>query len=236
MDEASFEEWGRWMILNWKQGEHVAVAGPTGCGKSTLVKRILSIRDFVVVIAVKAHDDIVDQFEAAGYDVIDKAKDIVIDYPLPRPDRLVLNLHARKLGKDKDQTIEIKKSLESLYQAGGYCIFADDLGRITGKLKLQEEITTLMSEGRSSYVSMVVAMTQPKSASARVPSESFRQCQHTILFGYTDTTSQKMCADLAGVPVRQFTNLVPSLGKHNFLYVGNGIKTLIRNGGRHEQS
>jgi energy-coupling factor transporter ATP-binding protein EcfA2 len=230
MEEISLREWYTWFRGEWKQGEHIAVAGPTGCGKTTLIGYLLQIRDYVVIVAVKSHDDIIETFrEKFDYRVVSRGRDIIPSLPLYPEERVILSLPASSLGKDQYQTLTIRKALNDLVRAKGWTIFLDDLGRITGKLNLQTEVTTLLSEGRSSYVSTVLAMTQAKSTSARVPTESFRQCQHTILFGYLDVTSQNTCADLAGITRRQMTELIPRLGRHNFLYVGYKARVLVRN-------
>jgi ABC-type multidrug transport system fused ATPase/permease subunit len=51
---------------NWQQGQHVAIIGKTGSGKSHLALQLLDIKPFVIIIATKRYDPLLDE-AAKGY-------------------------------------------------------------------------------------------------------------------------------------------------------------------------
>src|SRR6185437_5983146 len=68
--EMSRAEWLAAFRARWRQGEHVALIGPTGSGKTGLASDLLAIRAYVVALAVKRHDDTLGMFQ--GYKILKK--------------------------------------------------------------------------------------------------------------------------------------------------------------------
>src|ERR1039457_327780 len=56
----------------WRQGEHIGMIGPTGCGKSTLMLSVLKKRDFVVALATKPKDPTLEHLMKQGYLKVEK--------------------------------------------------------------------------------------------------------------------------------------------------------------------
>src|SRR4051812_31470861 len=53
--------------FQWKQGQHVSLIGPTGRGKTTLAKQILSRRDYVIAMGTKPRNKNLEDLRAQGY-------------------------------------------------------------------------------------------------------------------------------------------------------------------------
>src|SRR6266852_8339657 len=51
----------------WRQGEHVILAGPTECGKTTLGLWLCEQRKYVVVLGMKPKDDVLDDLIRRGW-------------------------------------------------------------------------------------------------------------------------------------------------------------------------
>ena len=57
LKEASWEQFRTQWPKRFRQGQHVTVIGPTGCGKTTLVTELVKPRAFVTVFGVKHKDE-----------------------------------------------------------------------------------------------------------------------------------------------------------------------------------
>src|SRR5215469_8515779 len=47
----------RWLETNWEPGEHFALCGPTGEGKTTFAVGIMQLRKWVMALDAKGEDD-----------------------------------------------------------------------------------------------------------------------------------------------------------------------------------
>lgn len=235
-EEVELDTWLRFMRESWEQGQHIAIVGPTGRGKTTLAHLLLDIRTYVVVLAVKRDDDTLDRFRDGGshaqrrmglkytkYKVIKKWP------PQYGWKRVVLWLKPESFKDLREQAVKLYHALENIYLAGGWCVYFDETGYIAGNLGLGAQLSVLLNQGRSSGLSIVASMTRPHSLFARIPSETLNQCRHIIIFRYKDEREAKACAEIAGISFTNMKVLMSFLGKYDFLYVGEEKLALVRN-------
>lgn len=226
MDEATplvptvtLAQWLQDMRLSWKQGEHIALIGPTGSGKTTLARSLLPIRDYVVVIAVKRHDDTLDSYPKQGYRVITK-------WPPEYTQRhVVFWTRPKTLGDLLKQREQVIAALESLYLAGGWCVYFDDLSYVCDQLRIKTPVVTFLNQGRSSGISAVSSCTRPR----KVPLEAFNQTRHVVVFRFTDRVEVWRCAEIAGVSHHAMEVLMSSLRGNDFLAFSHGSVAIVRN-------
>jgi energy-coupling factor transporter ATP-binding protein EcfA2 len=204
----------------WEQGEHVAIIGPTGTGKTTLVSKLLTIRDYVVVVAVKRHDDTLKRFPALGYQVITSWP------PAYNRRRLVFWTRPKALGDLDKQRTQVMEALEQMYLAGGWCVCFDDLSYICDQLRIRTPIVTFLNQGRSSNISAVSCCTRP----LKVPPEAFNQTRHLALFRFQDRREIWRCAEIAGVARGTLEYLMRTLRARDFIAVSHGAMSVVRNG------
>lgn len=184
-----------YMRRNWKQGQHIALIGPTGTGKTGLAAELLNIRKYVVALAVKRHDDTLKMF--GGYRIIKRWPPDVTE------NKVILWIKPASLSDFEVQRKRILETLHMLYIAGGWCVYFDDLGYLTNQLRIDRPIITMVSQGRSSRLSVVSAVQRPRG----VPLAALTQARYVIIWKYADEYELERAAEVAGIPKKQLIML-----------------------------
>lgn len=184
----------------WQQGEHVAVIGDTGSGKTYLLSRLLEpgrYRDYVIVLKTKLRDDSFDHFR--GYKQISSLKQISVNqnYYVLAPSRKAL----------PQQTVEL---LEMADASGGWTVVIDELFYLQEKLRLTDYIDDLLTQGRSSKLTIVCGMQRP----VRITRFAISQARHVFAFEQEGRDAQ----ELSYATTRGMRDAVERLGRYQFAY------------------
>ena len=190
--QMSRADWLGQMRLSWRQGQHVAIMGRTGRGKTMLARDLMALREWVVVIAIKRADDTLATFPAAGYRRIDKWPPRYEDH------RVLFWAKPRNLQDQIEQRSRIARVLNDIYENGGWAVLFDDVARMANALGFKREIATMLNEARSSFASVVSCMTQPSSVTQAIPSELWRQVRYHLVFYYRVGRDLDAIADITG--------------------------------------
>lgn len=209
--EMSRAQWLMLMRGEWRQGQHVAIMGRTGRGKTMLARDLMALRGWSVVIAIKRADDTLDTFPRAGYKLINKwppayGEQRVLFWAKPR------NLH--EMGEQRDR---ISAVLNDVYENGGWAILFDDVARVANALGFKREISTMLNEARSSHASIVSCMTQPSSVTQAIPSEIWRQVRYHLVFYYRVGRDLDAIADITGYDKKTIKSWMDMLRPFDFL-------------------
>lgn len=195
--------------------------GPTGSGKTTVASDLLTIRDYVAVIALKPKDDTLKLY---------KTFRIIRSWP---PDfeqcKVILWLQPRRFEDIAKQSGKIAGALETMYVTGGWCIYMDEAGLMSGPFYgLKRHMAILLNQGRSISLTIVMSMTQPHSVTAQMPSEALKQCRHIIIFRFTNSDEAKAAGIVAGIDQKTMMALMERLDKHDFIAVSEGKQFLVK--------
>ncbi len=171
--------------FEWKQGEHVALIGRNGTGKSLLASHLLSNRPYRIIIRTKPDD---------------------VTYPdvlhVSSLERIRRGHYVYELEPEHDrQRVEIWKALDFAWRTSGWCVYIDELFYSIDTLRLNTPevgapIDKLLTQGRSKGITMVNGMQR----AARITRFAISEAVHVISFAVEgreakiigEATSRKM--------------------------------------------
>ena len=205
------------LTIPWRQGEHVTLIGPTGCGKTTVAKHLLPIRRYVLFVATKPNDDILLDFKKQGYKFV---REFPNDINLDLAPKQVFLPNIKELDTELAYTeqahAQIGAALRDAFRRGGFTIYLDELREIVDFLKLSRTCERIWLQGRSNNVSMVGGMQRPRHA----PLSAYSQATHLFLWGGNDDVDLKRVSEISGrVDRKAIRETLLELDIHEFVYV-----------------
>lgn len=208
-------------LMDWRQGEHVALVGPTGAGKTTAALSLIERRGHVVMFSTKPADSTLTGLRRAGWRIIRQ-------WPPPPESRRVL-VHAPLADLDVDPPKVgrvIRAAINACYKAGRWCIVADDMQALNDTCGLARLMRVLLLNARSSDVSVVVGTQRPR----WVPREVWTQCTHLLIWRCSDADDLRALSGLGNADTATIRATVAGLSwnDHETLYVNTRTGTLCR--------
>lgn len=208
--------------LEWNQGEHVTLIGPTGQGKTTLAVELLERRKYVVVFACKPHDPLIEEL------VSERDYFLTETWPPPSPrekfSRVVFWPRIEKMSDVVTQKLAFKLALEDIYRQGKWAVYLDECRYITDTLKLTSQAHLLWLQGRSLKISFVVGTQRP----FWIPLEAMDQATHLFLWRENDERNLDRLKGLGSVRGKELRETVTALGDHEFVYVNTRSGEMVR--------
>lgn len=223
MDWEAFKSRG----FQWEQGEHIALIGPTGRGKSTLAGNILDKRRLVVALDLKGDDPALKRW---GYestpswplpDEGERLKGEIHEKPDGTKVRIVPPLHVRlappvRTRGDRESAAKVfADCLDDVFERGGWAVYVDELLIAVGrKFDLGDAIEDLMVHARFRGTSMVNATQAPR----WIPKLTYDQATHLFIWPVRDTDGLGRVEEITGFG-RAIRNTLQEMDKHETLYV-----------------
>jgi energy-coupling factor transporter ATP-binding protein EcfA2 len=240
-----FTPWASFFAgFDWRQGEHVTVVGPTGTGKTTVIRAILPKRyaagGAVAVLATKPRDRNLEAWARADNMTTVRSwpprppqfwrppGDIVNpDGTTTRWDHRVMvwpQPAGMALG-DVDQHIADthRAAFTDMYWSGNWCIVAEELWELS-RLGLDPEMSQVWTQGRSAGLSLVGATQRPVS----IPLFAYSQPSHLFMFGDNDEVNLRRLQGIGGMSGSTLREAVQALRGFDVLYIGTRTRELIR--------
>lgn len=216
-------EWNEFIAtkFDWKQGEHVALIGPTGAGKTTLALGLLPMREYVCVLGTKPRDNTLDNLAKNGYKKIDKWK--AMDpriYP-----RRILWPDATKLRESTEkQKAEFRDALDAIYKEGSWCVYIDELWFIIHHLKMEMDVRTYLQQARALDISLMVATQRP----AFVPLEVYDQSTHLFFWRDNDERNLRRLSGISFRSAKEVREVIADLPLYDVLYINTRDGVMVR--------
>lgn len=208
-------------IFRWEQGQHVALLGPTGRGKTTLAQAILPIRKYIVALATKPKDETLEKFAAEhGFKRYEEWPEVS---PELSPRRLLWP-DARTMYSAITQRREFKAALDKIYREGNWTVYVDELWYIIHHLKLEFEVRTYLQQARSNGISFVATTQRP----AFVPLEIYDQSTHLFFWKDNDENNLRRISGIAWLSANKVKYLVSHLEPHQVLYINTVSGLMVR--------
>lgn len=200
--------------ITWRQGEHIALIGQTGCGKTTLAYELLPIRRFTTVLATKPKSASLTRFAK------DNKYEVLKEWPIKGrqagPKRVLWPPMSNFNQVLKQRSI-IHTAFNDIYGAGGWCIYADELRYITETLKLQFQVELFLQQGRELGISFVGGMQRPKF----VPLAVYTNSTHLFFWREQDVNNLRRIGEINSIDPRFVSDVVTQLPEHEFLYINS---------------
>lgn len=241
---APFLEWGemmRYLKREFRQGDHVSVLGPTGTGKTHLALEVAEIRTYVLVIACKQRDPLIEETLERGYYLIPttslkKGVEYLDGRPRhprivywPRlPDRIASRLPdaERIRARSRVQKPLIQAALGFVDLDGHWCVVLDEGTWVYRDLGLGQDIDAALNQWRTNRASLVILGQRPAWMGRYVLSMP----THVFLFNTGNYEDAKSLGEITGSNVQLVRAIVPRLDRqrHEVLYVNSGNGEMFR--------
>jgi hypothetical protein len=210
----------------WKPGEHWALVGPTGEGKSTLAVGTLKLRKWVLALDPKGEDE---TLAASGYVRVTGLpprkrfpKEVQKDLDEGRPVHLIVGAQARTDQEDLALQELMRDAITYARHSGGWTLYVDEFELLSSQrmFRLGPNIERMLITARRDKTSVITSF----QAAAWVSKHATRQATFCCIFPTRDRNMIKAVAESMGRDWRTLADIVDELPPFHVLVIHKNIR------------
>lgn len=211
-----------WLGDTWEPGQHIALVGPTGEGKTTFAVGILNLRKWVLALDPKGEDDTLTASGFVRITSLPLPRRIRNDIAEGRPARLIVGGAARNDAEERALRKLMHDTVAMVRQQGGWTIYADEFQILADMrmFNLGKPIEQLLISARKNRTSVVTAYQAP----AWVPRAATRQAWGVVVWPTRDRAMIKSVAESMGRPWRELEAGIDELPPFHVLVIPKSIR------------
>lgn len=224
-----FEDFLADFDIAWEPGQHVALIGPTGVGKTTLAAHILPLRKYVVALDPKGGDSTLSTLEQQGFVRVSS-------WPLPRkmlkaiedgePCRVIVS-HPYRTPEDEPKLVALmERAVEGVFAMGGFTLYVDELQLAADRRmgKMGTAIERCLIAARDRGVSVVTSFQRP----ANVPRTASDQSTYLVVWYTRDRDVVHRLSEMMGRDRSEIRGAINALDRHCVLIASNNPHDPVR--------
>lgn len=215
VERVDYLKWRRGLV--WKQGQHLSIVGPTGSGKTRLMRHLVEMRSWALWLASKPKDPELDAMVRQGWH---RSRDGELD-PLDGSRVLVWPNWPRD-EMNPDHAPYWHRALNSAWSQRGWCVAIDEVS-FAADMGLSPYLAQIWKQGRTLSLSMLTATQRP----AWVPRTMWSEASHLIFFRMNDQRDLDTVAQASSVSRSQVRDAALQLRQFEFIHASMGKLVIV---------
>jgi hypothetical protein len=186
------------MTSEWQQGQHLALIGATGTGKTYLARRLLTLRLHSMMLVTKP--DAVN-WDSFGWRTVHRAREI-------DPAK---GFKWRLFPKWERAGLEFVEACQMAWSDGKWCVYFDE-GYHIKEVGAEATMVKLLTQGRSKLITVVVGMQRPSWVTKFALSEPTHVFSFRLNLGMDLNKIREECG-------REMEDAIRGLNRYQFAYL-----------------